>query len=123
MADDSAVAYLPCLDCRSPTLLAILGHHGGRCSPCDDAYRRSGPCGSGESFRTLTHDDKLAILQRLRKTTRSMALGNAEAPRSWARRIIERHEAGEPIPHASLRMARDALGPLRAPLNVDEGWE
>lgn len=116
--------YRPCVDCRSPTLLATLAQYGARCAPCYDAYCRSGPSGSGEQMRALTRDDKLAILQRLRQTTRMMASGNVADPKAWARRIVERHNEGEAVSHASLVMAREALGPIRAaPLNVDEGWE
>jgi len=109
VAENIIVPYLPCLDCQGPTLRAILGQHGGRCIPCYDAYRRSGECGSGESLRTLTHADKLAILARLQQVTRGFAARNAEDPKRWARTLLERAANGEQIPSEHLRMANRAL--------------
>jgi len=120
---DRIPPYLPCLECRHPTLRAILAQHGGRCTPCYDAYCRSGPCGSGDSMRPLTHADKLAILSRLHGLSRSIAASNAADPKGWARRLIERAEAGEQVSPSSLRMARAALPARPAQPDIESGWE
>jgi hypothetical protein len=100
--------YLPCRQCRSPTLLAMLGQHGGRCLRCFEGYCREGECGAG-SFRTLTNADKVAVLQRMRDVTRGFAARNAEDPKRWARVLLERADSGVPVPSSSLAMARRAL--------------
>jgi hypothetical protein len=101
--------YQPCMDCRSPTLRAILGQHGGRCIRCYEDWCRSGPCGSGETKRPLTHDDKMAILAKLRTTLHAMT-ATPRDPKQWARDLIERAERGEHVGYVQHEMACRALG-------------
>jgi hypothetical protein len=120
---DRVEPYMPCLECRHPTLRAILAQHGGRCTPCYDSYCRSGPCGSGESMRALTHADKLALLGKLQRLTRATKAGNGDDPRAWARRIIDNAEAGAHVAPSTLRMARAALPSRPTPPDIESGWE
>lgn len=59
-----------------------------------------------------------AVQQRARQQIDSvrgaLLAGSSADPRAWARRLLDRHAAGEPVPSASLRAARQAL---RAHLN------
>jgi hypothetical protein len=106
--------YQPCMDCRSPTLRAILGQHGARCIRCYEDWCRSGPCGSGETKRPLTHDDKMAILAKLRTTLHAMT-ATPRDPKQWARDLIERAERGEHVGYVQHEMACRALGVDRLP--------
>jgi hypothetical protein len=107
--------YQPCMDCRSPTLRAILGQHGARCIRCYETWCRSGECGSGETKRPLTRVDKLAIADRVRNFGRDMATRHASDPRGWARDLLERGERGEHVSFVQYEMACNALGIDRTP--------
>jgi hypothetical protein len=107
--------YQPCMDCRSPTLRAILAQHGARCIHCYETWCRSGPCGSGETKRPLTRADKLAIGERARNLGRDMAARQADDPKGWARALIERSERGEHVSYVQHEMACRALGIPKSP--------
>jgi hypothetical protein len=107
--------YQPCMDCRHPTLRAILAQHGARCIRCYETWCSSGECGSGELGRALTAADKLAIVERVRSLGRDMAARHASDPRGWARDLIERAERGEHVSFVQHEMACRALGIPKTP--------
>lgn len=68
MADEDR---LPCMSCRTPTLLVTLTEYGARCFRCYETY-----C----STRTLAPKRRL---------------DPRDDPRNWARNLKARHDEGE----------------------------
>lgn len=73
-----------------------------RKAPAPELPRLPEPEASPERLRA-----ELAKLADVRKAAR--AGGDAD-PRAWARRIVARAEAGQPVSSLPLRLAREALG-------------
>lgn len=90
----------PCLFCTTPTNRDTLSTLGARCFPCYVAYCKEGFSDIGP----LSIADKRDIMQSLRSFGRS-----ANSPRNWARKLKERHEAGECLTPAQINAYRDCL--------------
>ena len=75
---------LPCMFCHAPTLRETLTQYGARCHRCFEAYL-------------------VAALPPARN------IGDRADPRSWAKALKERHDAGERLTFAQRDMYRAVL--------------
>ena len=78
-------AYKSCCVCHQQTKHEDLMTFGARCKPCFESYCRQAP--------DYIH-------------AKATYIGD---PKAWARRLIDRHKAGETLRPISLRYAREAL--------------
>lgn len=99
---------LPCLRCGALTPSGILATFGARCSRCYGLYCRMGE--SASDAPPLTHDDKQAILERMRLVAQSMTIGAQDDPKAWAKALRGREKRGESLTPAQRDMWRAALG-------------
>lgn len=73
--------YLPCNRCRRETPRAILAQHGAMCTGCYERYCAEG---SKPNLGMLSRDDKVEILQRLRRVSQHQSRARFPTPESEA---------------------------------------
>lgn len=67
------IGRMLCDRCRSPTLLTMLGHYGGRCLPCFETYCEPGINGGMGGFVTGRKDNRLQASMRKRASAGRVA--------------------------------------------------